>query len=268
MTDPVALTSVPLGNRKLLFLGPAGSGKTTAAAMYRPTVRKHFLDVDEKLAEQENIPPEVRSRIDVWSPKEPLSGPRIGIARVEMRAEGKTKVPGTEGYIPENPRGFQKIVNYINGWLERIEKGEAYPYEVTVLDGLTTCAEHLDRLVKSHHKVSSFTIPLWGVFGTNLQELVKGFLALPGDKIVIAHTKLVKDEVTNEVHAQPLIQGFMADALPKEFNEVYFFHGEDTLEGKKCFVVRTRGNTKYPARTTKKFEALDSVERVLKEFEK
>ena len=64
--DNIGLRSVEAGGtRSYLFYGPAGSGKTTLAAMH-PGKRKLWLDVDQKLHEMEVLPN--RESIKVWAP--------------------------------------------------------------------------------------------------------------------------------------------------------------------------------------------------------
>jgi DNA polymerase III delta prime subunit len=254
------LSTTASGPRSYLFYGPPGTGKTTTAAMLKHK-KKLFIDADNKLESMENLPEEARRTISIWKPPSLISdADRIAVVRVE-RTEGsdKKKVTGTEGYIPRNPQGYLETTAFINGLLERAEQG-AFPFDLVVLDSLTTINDHLEALILSHHKTAVFSLPLWGVLKANYKEFFGGFHSLPCDRIVIAHSKTVQDELTKEINIFPMLDGQMAEKLPKDFNEVYFFQGRNR-DGK--YVIRTASNRKIIARTTKGFDDEELIDTVL-----
>lgn len=237
------------GHLVAMFYGPPGTGKTTAAAKLK---RKKilFIDVDQKLASMENLTTEERARIHVWTPNETLSDSgTIPIIRTERTTgANKNKVAGTENYVPTNPQGYPKTVAFINSLLER-SKEKTFDYDLVVLDSFTRLMEHLNRLVLSHHRTAIFSLPLWGVYKSNAEEFVSGFLSLPCDRILIAHSKTVQDSITEEVLIRPMAEGQIADKLPKEFNEVYYFLGKDRQT--KKYKLQTSASRKIVARTSK-----------------
>ena len=241
--------------RSYLFYGPPGTGKTTTAASTRHK-RKLFIDVDQKLASMENL--KDRSGIAVWTPNETLSASgRIEIIRQERHdSKGRNVVVGTENYIPKNPRGYLRTVAFINELLNRAP----LEYDLVVLDSFTILVEHLTRLIMSHHKTAVFSLPLWGVYKSNFQEFLAGFLALPCDKIMIGHSKTMQDEITKEVLVRPMLDGKMADDIGMHFNEVYYFNGCDRNSE---YTVLTQASRKYIARTTKSLDASATINALL-----
>jgi hypothetical protein len=207
----------------------------------------------------ENLTEEERGKITIWKPTTALSeAGKINVIRVE-RFEDKKKVQGTESYIPTNPTGYNETITFINDLLERAETGK-FDYDLVVLDCLTTLNDHLESLILSHHKTAVFSLPLWGVLKSNYKEFFGGFHSIPCDRIIIAHSKTIQDEITSEVSILPMLDGQMAEKLAKDFNEVYFFLGKNR-EGK--YMVRTASNRKITARTTKGFDDEEFVEKVI-----
>lgn len=267
MTQPAKVVDYkPLviseGDSAYLFYGPPGSGKTTAAALalknLPPDKRALFFDVDRKLQSMTNLPHDLVSRIDVWQPTATLSGTNsINIARVE-RKDGTKVVPGTQGFIPPNPRGYLELVDAINTTMSNPNP----LHGLYILDTLTTAVEHLQRLICHHHQVSSFTQQLWGVFAMNIEEFRAGFLSLPGKRIVICHAFTREEELTKEVKVLPSVPGQSAEKLAKDFNEVYYFEGRSSTSGR--YRVLTTASRKYVARTTRGFPVEEDLDTVLK----
>jgi energy-coupling factor transporter ATP-binding protein EcfA2 len=245
MSEPAPLV-IGASNNAYLFYGPPGSGKTTMAARMAGALpdgeKALFLDMDRKLASLTNLDPKWAKKIDVWTPTATLSGDEIGVARVERYDSKKNVIPGTQGSIPKNPQGYYELVKQSNKLLV------SCPYSLVVLDTLSTTVEHLQRLICYHHQVSTFTLPLWGVFATNIEELRAGLLSLPCRKVFIAHTRTSENEDTNEVRVLPSVPGQTGEKLVKDFNEAYFFLGRSGPSSP--YKALTTASRKYTCRTT------------------
>lgn len=246
-----------------LFYGPPGSGKTTAAMLAVRNLpegqRALVFDMDRKLQSMHNLPKDVVDRVDIWQPTATLSGTnQINIARVERKDEKGKPIPGTEGFIPPDPRGYMELVDAVNRTIASPNPAHA----LYVLDTMSTAVEHLMRLICHHHMVSSFTQQLWGVFASNIEDFRAGFLSLPGKRIMVLHTITREDELTHEVRTIPGIPGQSGEKIAKDFNEVYYFEGRGGSAGK--YRVLTTASRRYVARTTRGFAVEDDVDNVLK----
>ena len=248
------------GASAFLFYGPPGSGKTTAAIQALTTTpgRALVFDMDRKLSSMTNLNSHLVDRVDVWTPTATLSGTNmINVVRVERKNEKGQPVPGTQGFIPPDPRGYLELVDAINSTIANPNP----EHTLYILDTMTTTVEHLFRLICHHHQVSSFTQQLWGVFASCIEEFRAGFLSLPGKRIMIAHTITREDELTKEVRTIPSVPGQSGEKLPKDFNEVYYFEGRNS-SGK--YRVLTSASRRYIARTTRGFAVEEDLENVIK----
>jgi len=268
MTQLVAQPYAPLvldeGASAYLFYGPPGSGKTTAAVEVVRSLpdnkRALVFDMDRKLSSMTNLPADVVNRIDVWTPTATLSGTnQINVVRVERKDEKGKPIPGTQGFIPPDPRGYLELVDAINRTISKPDPSHG----LYILDTMTTTVEHLMRLICHHHQVSSFTQQLWGVFASCVEEFRAGFLSLPGKRIMIAHIITREDELTKEVRTVPSVPGQSGENLPNDFNELLFFEGRNT-SGK--YRVLTAASRRYIARTTRGFNVEEDVETILKKI--
>lgn len=248
------------GASAYLFYGPPGSGKTTAAieALRNMPGRALVFDMDRKLPSMTNLDPQLVERVDIWQPTATLSGTAmVNIVRVERKDEKGKSIPGTQGFVPPDPRGYLELVDAINSTISNPNP----LHQLYILDTMTTTVEHLMRLICNHHQVSSFSQQLWGVFATNVEEFRAGFLSLPGKRIMICHTITREDELTKEVKTVPSVPGQSGEKLPKDFNEVYYFEGRNS-SGK--YRVLTTASRRYIARTTRGFGVEEDIETVLK----
>jgi hypothetical protein len=257
--NPLVLSE---GYSAYLFYGPPGSGKSTAAIEALRNLpddtRALVFDMDRKLQSLTNLDPALVARTDIWQPTATLSGTAsINVARVERKDEKGKAIPGTQGFIPPDPRGYLELVDAVNATIANPNPAHG----LYILDTMSTTVEHLQRLICHHHQVSSFSQQLWGVFATNIEEFRAGFLSLPGKRIMICHAYTREDELTKEVRTIPSIPGQSGEKLPKDFNEVYYFEGRNSA-GK--YRVLTTASRRYVARTTRGFGVEEDLDKVVK----
>jgi hypothetical protein len=229
-----------------MFYGPGGSGKTTLAAKH--SNRLLFLDMDERLHEL-NMSQEDRNRIKCWIPNATLGSKEVQFTVIDPKRKDMSK--GT--HIAEEPRGYRRLVDIINELLQVSYKGE-FPYDAVVLDSLTRVSEHLEYLVMYSHNMTNMTETLYGVVKRNLKELMYGFLRLPCDRILIAHSKHIEKRdresgVILQSYTRPNVTGTMAEELMTFFSEVYYFLGRSGVE--PIYKIQTATDRELAARTTK-----------------
>lgn len=253
--------AVPLsefkGSRSYLFYGPPGTGKTWLATKH-PGKKKIYLDVDERLHELP-LSSEERASIIHWKPDVILGDSQIQIIQVDPTRRDVYK--GEK--IAHKPEGFVRVVDIINELLklhyEAKKGGPPFPYDCVILDPLTRLIDHLVYLVMYKHGVTNMTETLFAVEGRQLKEAIMGFLQLPCDRIVIAHS-MHKEKRDKESQAiiwekiQPHIYGsdMMRNELVGMFTEAYFFTGYKHAD--KKYYIRTKADRLAQARTAKNLE--------------
>jgi hypothetical protein len=246
----VPLTEVK-GNKSYLFYGPGGAGKTYLAFKH-PGKRKLIIDIDQRAHELfPLLTPDERSTITVWSPNETLNETGVFVAEVDPKRADMSK--GTQFKV--EPKGYYKIAAVVNELLA-MRKQESFPYDLVIMDSLTRIIDHLIYLVMYTHKVTNMTQTLFQVEGRNAKDLVLGFLELPCDRILIAHShhKEVRDKDTGALVKETIRPHvFGSDSLREElstlFSEVYYFHGFNP--NTKKYLIQTANDRIRPARTAK-----------------
>jgi hypothetical protein len=171
--------------RNLLLLGPAGSGKTTMAALTAPRRPVHILDIDRKVPAMENLSSALAARdITVSTFNERLSNENLA-QRVKALAENKK--PATR------PRGWEKIADMIVGLPLDDDPKRAQTW---IIDSLTIALDHLVQLIlySSPKGTGRMSIPEWGVYLQMCKETITDLRDIANwhgkDLIVIVHEKL------------------------------------------------------------------------------
>jgi hypothetical protein len=178
--------------------------------------------------------------MSVWQPNEPLGNPD----RIDIPWNPDPKDPH-KGTVPsKKPLGYEKLVTVTN---ELLNKRAQFPYDVVVLDTITSVGDHWTSLLMYTHKVSYMTERLWGIYLAGMQEYINGFLQLPCDRIVIAHEKRNVDEDTKQEAIRPSVAGQLGNNLNRYFTEAYYFKGR---ERSGIYKLQTVTDHRISARTS------------------
>jgi DNA polymerase III delta prime subunit len=220
--------------KSYLFYGPPGSGKTTLATLH-PGKRKIWLDMDQKVGEMN-----FEVQMDVWQPDEPLGNPE----RIEIPWSPEPKDVHKGQISGKKPLGYEKLVQVTNELLRIKDK---FPYDLAVLDTITSVGDHWTRLLMHTHRVSYMTERLWGIYLAGMQEYINGFLQLPCDRIVIAHEKRNVDEDTKQEAIRPSVAGQLGNNISRYFTEAYYFKGR---ERSGIYKLQTVTDNRIAARTS------------------
>jgi len=239
---------------KLLYYGPPGSGKTTAACLYSPPPVL-LLDIEGKVSRMEVLQPLITDgRVIVQNLNFPLTQERVRI-RMLAASDGHGKAEKV-GVLQSMPQGYNKIVSALNAILEN---APGVPkHQTLVIDSMTRVLEHIKRLICYTNKRPTLVEQDWGILLSNLEEFVGAFLPIEQNVILIAHQRYERDDMTGAIIAtEPLIDGQMRSKICAYFDEAWHF--EPLFVGNASqnrYLVRTSATSTVTARTSR---LMDSV---------
>lgn len=247
---------------KLLWYGPPGSGKTSAACLHAPKPVL-LLDLEGKANKMEILQPLIKSGdVIVQSLNFPLTQERIRIRMLAASDGGKAEKVGV---LQQMPQGYNKIVSALNAILEN---APGVPKHATlVIDSATRILEHLKRLICYTNKRPTLVEQDWGILLSNLEEFIGALLPVEQNVILVAHQRFERDDVTGAVVAtEPLIDGQMRGKISAYFDETWHFEPMNLGDSNKNrYLVRTSSAGGITARTSKIMGAvLDVKEAAIK----
>jgi hypothetical protein len=207
----------------VLVVGPAGTGKSVFASS-APTpafvidTGKEMLSYRGKDFDYETFP------------KDQASWAKI-IRAVKSLAQGI--VPFSED--AEGKNGVKKV------------------YKTIVIDNLSGITDiAMLRSMSIDRNRDPVGGPLWNVHykmvANLVEDLIRLFLEIPGNKIATAHVTKTKDDFTGRILAEPRLQGRLSDVAPQWFDEVLYGTPRIGKGGKAEYMLQTVNTGFYKAR--------------------
>lgn len=212
-------------NLKVLAYGNSGSGKTVFACGFPGPI--YVFDFDGKISSAANFykgtPQLDLIEYDAYTPKvgEPTDRPFV--------------------------RYNTKLVE-----LEKLAKEGKFPYATVVLDSLTLYADQMLKEIVIQNpglkRQESPTVKLtclqdYMILSSHFKNMLVRLLQLPCNVVVSAHIQTNKDDLTGEIHREPLLPGKLPAFLPVMFEEVYRTYKE------KDHMAQTQTSVQYNARS-------------------
>ncbi len=195
--------------KKILFVGPPGSGKSCAAIGFPYPILA--LDFDNKM-----------NSAALWYNEDKERLQNVDVRQLGKRLDG-------DDMIAE----LNKIVR---DELIPQQKSGQMKYKTLVIDSATTfSAAVLNHIVKTNpgtKRVASAQgvqpgMQDYGVLRREFARLIPGLLSLPMNVVMTAHVKTERSELTGEILRSPVMDGSFAQELPVYFEEVYRVYMKD-----------------------------------------
>ena len=214
---------------RLLAWSQSGGGKTTLAALmaaYEEFRPMYFMDFDLRIASLQAIVPR-----ELWQ------------------------------FIHSDPYRDNKIQGEAFLMAQAaIDQLEAKGYKTVVVDSFSFGMQAIMNRVLAIDGKPSTSIPQLQQYNAQKAlavDFVSRLCAKSFNLVVTCHEDTDKDEVTGRLFKSLDLTGKLAGKMPGYFNE--FWHCEVTQEPGKMpsYVVRTRGDLIYAARTAYKLEAIE-----------
>lgn len=248
----------------LAIWGPPGTGKTTVVVRTAPRPLL-VVDVDNKIGKMENL------EVDLEDPNVIIVPIRKGLVEESLKARLKkmasVKDLTSDATIVQEPLGFAEIVDHVNAvsgcrekglwptWVNR--EGKEVEIATFFVDSGTRMLEHMKRFMLFYAHKGAITIPGWGVWLAQLEELMIVSCAMQPNFIISFHEKKDQNALTGVIETLPSIEGQMASKIGSYFEEMY--HTELEVNGeKKEYRFRT-ADTKLQCRTSHNMKVLTSA---------
>lgn len=188
--------------KKILVVGPPGTGKTCFAASFPCPIL--YLDFDLKIDSAAAF---------YAGDEERLKG--IEVRQLGKRLDGKDPI-----------EEFLQIAKDLG----EQQKSDKMQYQTLVIDSMTTFSsavlEHIVRTNPGIKRVSSRQgvqpgMPDYGILKREFEKLIPGILSLDMNIVMTAHIKIDRSDLTGEIIRSPLMDGSFGHVLPVYFKEVW-----------------------------------------------
>lgn len=206
----------------LLLKGSPGGGKTFKAAQFP---KPALFSFDNNLSGLKKLPPEIRANIKIVDPFKDTNGKDVPPLKV------------WDNFIAL----LQKVM-------------DDPEIRTVIIDSLTTLASRLmDKIVGSNDPATKVQIQHYGDFGRYLKWLGEEFLCSPDlnkNVIIIAHERLVRDDLTGKVQYELNIVGQMANTFDLYFTDCWRCYAKQPTSGALEFRVRVLPTDNFNAKCT------------------
>lgn len=236
-----------LDSMSVLLVGPAGAGKSVMCST-APTPG-YVLDTGKEILSYRGLDFDY----DTF-PKEGKSWARIISAVNSLR---KGVIPFTGTPASKDPKTGSIII---------ATEGTPKVYKTVIIDNLSGATDiAMLRAMEIDRNRDPVGGPMWNIHykmvANLVEDLIRLFLEIPGNRIATAHIEKSKDDLTGRILAEPRLQGRLSDVAPQWFDEVLYGTPRIGKGGQAEYMMQTVNTGFYKARSR-----ISGKERLLPDF--
>jgi len=209
-----------------------------------------WIDADNRLDENEAALKHIESgRLILRQIKSPLLEDSL---RARQSSVETRKNLTTMGPPKKQPKGYLEFLDIMDEADKLLPK---HGIRTVVIDSMTRVIEHMARFIQYQTKHGVIEESAWGIYLSNLEELVSVSVSFPCNVILIFHEREYRDEETGKlIETKALLSGQMREKIGVNFSEIW--HTEIETERQRGetirkFQVRTRQESWILCRTAR-----------------
>ena len=239
-----------LDSISVLLVGPAGAGKSVMCAS-APTPG-YVLDTGKEILSYRGLDFDY----DTF-PKEGKSWARI-IRAVNALQKGIVPFSDVPAHKSEADPTGKTVIPATKG-IEKV-------YKTVIIDNLSGATDiAMLRAMEIDRNRDPVGGPMWNIHykmvANLVEDLIRLFLEVPGNRIATAHIEKSKDDLTGRILAEPRLQGRLSDVAPQWFDEVLYGTPRIGKGGQAEYMMQTVNTGFYKARSR-----ISGKERLLPDF--
>ena len=214
-----------------------------------------WLDCDDRLKEMSRAEELITTKkVIPWTLSAPLLEESIRSRQTSIEERGKFR---TMGAPKRQPKGYIQFLDMLDRAREEIP---TLGVRTLVIDPMTRVIEHMARFLQYQTKHGVIEESGWGIYLSNLEEVMGNILAIPDvNKVFIFHSREYRDPDSGNLQStKPLISGQMQPKVGSYFAEVWHTFTKDRGDGIE-WLIQTQPTNWIDCRTSRPLKPIETA---------